>query len=256
MTLSRWLGFGAGEAGALVQSFWHGPVLTPYERLSIKSFIDCGHRFRLYTYDLRLDVPDGCEVADAAAILPEDRVFFYPGDRGRGSVAAFANLFRYKLLHDRGGWWVDTDIVCQARRLPGARYVFGYQSDGSINNAVLKCPAGSRLMQRCHEAAAAEGEDLRWGVTGPLLLSRLVIEQRLERFVADSRAFYPYDWREACLPLDPDFTARIEHACAGSTFVHLWNETLNRAGVDKTVPPPPGSYLAGLFARHGISFES
>lgn len=193
-------GVRAGEAGALVQSFWHGPVLTPYERLSIKSFIDCGHRFRLYTYDLRLDVPDGCEVADAAAILPEDRVFFYPGDRGRGSVAAFANLFRYKLLHDRGGWWVDTDIVCQARRLPGARYVFGYQSDGSINNAVLKCPAGSRLMQRCHEAAAAEGEDLRWGVTGPLLLSRLVIEQRLERFVADSRAFYPYDWREACLP--------------------------------------------------------
>ena len=29
-----------------------------------------------------------------------------------GSLAAFSNLFRYKLLLERGGWWVDTDVIC------------------------------------------------------------------------------------------------------------------------------------------------
>jgi hypothetical protein len=43
--------------------------------------------------------------------------------------------------------------------------------------------------------------------------------------------------------------------CVNATFVHLWNEMLRRAGIDKTAPPPEGSYLAGLFARHAVTFD-
>ena len=256
MTGWRWPRFGTGGGdGAIVQSFWHGAPLTPYERLSIKSFLDCGHRYRLFAYRPDLIAPEGCEIADAAEILPEDRVFFYKRGAGAGSVAAFANLFRYKLLFERGGWWVDTDVVCQTRRLPAARYVFGYEPDGTVNNAVLKCPRRARLMRRCMDAAIAKGDDIRWGESGPQLLSRVVAEERLERFVRDSRAFYPYNWPEAERALDPRHAFRLEALCVNATFVHLWNEILRRAGIDKTAPPPEGSYLAGLFTRHAVTFD-
>ena len=255
MTGWRWPRLGREGAVAVVQSFWYGPTMTAYERLSIKSFLDCGHRYRLFAYRPDLDVPEGCELADAAAILPEDRVFFYDRGKGRGSVAAFSNLFRYQLLFERGGWWVDTDVVCQSRRLPADRYVFGAQASGEVNCAVLRCPARSRLMRRCLEASLAKGTDIGWGETGPTLLSRLVAEERLGRFVKDGRVFYPYDWSEATRALDPAHAARLGLMSADATLVHLWNEMLRRAGVDKSAPPPAGSFLAGLFARHAVTFD-
>lgn len=33
----------------------------------------------------------------------------------QGSYSAFSNQFRYTLLYDKGGWWVDTDVVCLRR---------------------------------------------------------------------------------------------------------------------------------------------
>src|SRR4051794_2405253 len=93
----------------LFQSFWWGP-LSPYERLCLNSFIDRGHTFDLYTYDPNLAVPAGVQLLDAAAILDQSEFFVYDNEPGRGSPSAFANLFRYKLLRDKGGWWVDTDV--------------------------------------------------------------------------------------------------------------------------------------------------
>lgn len=234
---------------AVVQSLWYGPALTPYEQLSIRSFLDCGHRYRLFTYRSDLEVPEGCEVADAAEILPEERVFFYKAGEGKGSVSAFSNLFRYKLLFERGGWWMDTDVICQTRRLPGGRYVFGRQSASESNSAILKCPVRSQVMRRCLEIAAEIGDNAVWGEAGPKLVSRLVAEERLGRFAKAGEAFYPYEWQDATRALDPRHTLWLTAVCANATFVHLWNEMLRRAGVDKTAPPPAGSYLAGLFCQ-------
>src|SRR5690348_5090275 len=93
----------------VIQGLWVGDRLSTMERLSIASFLALGHEYHLYVYRPVANVPAGTCVKDAREILPESMIFQY---RKRPSYAGFANFFRYKLLLDRGGWWVDTDAVC------------------------------------------------------------------------------------------------------------------------------------------------
>ncbi len=92
-----------------IQSLWIGSALSTMERLSLTSFVAAGHNVHLYTYDDVAGVPEGVELRDANAILPRSRIFRYAE---HDTVSGFSNFFRYKLLLERGGWWVDTDVVC------------------------------------------------------------------------------------------------------------------------------------------------
>jgi hypothetical protein len=96
-----------------IQMLWIGE-LSKLERMALASFVANGHIVHLYAYDELAGVPAGVQVIDAREILPEERIFRYGPEAGagEGSLANFANLFRYKLLYERGGWWVDADVVC------------------------------------------------------------------------------------------------------------------------------------------------
>ena len=76
--------FPATPGRPLAQSLWVGRKLRWIERLAIKSYLDNGWRFQLYAYDDPDNVPDGCEVLDAAAIIPAKDVF---RERSVGSPA-------------------------------------------------------------------------------------------------------------------------------------------------------------------------
>ena len=76
------------------KTFWHGEALSPYEILSLVSFLRNGLSVELYSYDGDLTVPGGVTLLDAAQILPESRLRFYQPDEGVGGVALFSNLFR------------------------------------------------------------------------------------------------------------------------------------------------------------------
>lgn len=52
------------------QSFWHGRPLSAYEQLALRSFLDLGHEFVLFTYDAELEVPAGVRVERAESVLP------------------------------------------------------------------------------------------------------------------------------------------------------------------------------------------
>src|SRR5262245_20560095 len=149
---------------AVFRSFWHGKPLSPYQQLCLKSFVDHGHEFILYSYD-RIDVPAGIEFRDAAELFPRDRVFFYSSGPGAGSVSAFSNLFRYRLLHDHGGWWTDADIVCLSRDAPEDDIVFGWQdrSRALIGSAILKFPREHRLVAELYKTAQEMGNQVEWG---------------------------------------------------------------------------------------------
>ena len=111
--------------------------------LCVKSFIDHGHEYDLYSYD-SVAVPDGVRVLDANEILPRSEIFFYRQGDAKGSVAAFANMFRYRLLMLRGGWWVDTDVLCLSSKAPEGEIFIERESEDLICNAVTKFPAGHR----------------------------------------------------------------------------------------------------------------
>ena len=109
------------------RSFWFGGDLSPVEHLCLKSFIAHGHRFQLYAYEEVGNVPRGCELLDAATVVPRDQLFLYAHGDHAGTPAGFANLFRYTLLDRDGGWWVDTDVLCLRSKIAEPDHVFAMQ---------------------------------------------------------------------------------------------------------------------------------
>src|SRR4051812_19813754 len=93
----------------IIRGLWIGAELSVMERMSIASFLAHGHEYHLYVYDDVKYVPKGALVRDANEILPSSMIFQYKHSK---SYAGFANFFRYQLLLQKGGWWVDTDVVC------------------------------------------------------------------------------------------------------------------------------------------------
>jgi hypothetical protein len=87
---------GSGENSRRSSSCRSGPSSRP------------GHRYELYVYDEVDNIPDGCHVLDAASVIDRPEVLVHQSERHFGAVTGFANVFRYLLLHELGGWWVDT----------------------------------------------------------------------------------------------------------------------------------------------------
>jgi hypothetical protein len=108
----------------IIQSLWIGNKLSVMEQLSISSFLQNGHSFHLYIYDDVEGIPNGTTIKDANKILPSSKIFKY---KNHDSYAGFANLFRYKLLLERGSYWVDTDIICLKPFQDKTEYVFAGQ---------------------------------------------------------------------------------------------------------------------------------
>jgi hypothetical protein len=235
-----------------VQSLWIGPELSPFEFLCIQSFLAHGHAFDLYVYGEVANVPAGCNLRDARTILGEDRVFVHHQGDERGSVAGFSDLFRYKLLQDRGGWWVDTDVVCLVDRLPDVAVALAREDETQVNGAILKFPPGHPAMTYAYARASDIGTSMTWGAIGPVLLTQLVARFDLGHALAATRSFYPIHYSESDMLIDPERCLEVTERTRDATFLHLWNEIFRRAGYDKRLRPPRGSYLHGLMASHGM----
>jgi Alpha 1,4-glycosyltransferase conserved region len=234
------------------QSFWWGTALSPYEVLCLKSFIACGHGFDLYTFDPNIIAPAGVRVCDASELIMEDQFFVYENGFGKGSPAAFANLFRYKLLIERGGWWSDTDIVCLSEKVPDFDEFFARQDTKVINNALLYFKAHDPVMEFCFDEAVKLGRNVRWGDAGPHLLTRALQQSGRSDRAARAETCYPLHWKEALEVLRPSQASALAERTRSSLFLHLWNERFRAAGVEKTQIPPKNSLLRGLIDRHQV----
>ena len=231
---------------------WLGPSLSTLERLSLVSYLAQGHEVHLYVYEQPLGVPAGVQLKDAASVLPADRIFTY-GPRagpGAGSVAAFSNLFRYKLLLDRGGWWSDTDMVCLRPLQFDAPYVLSWQNEQLLNTALILAPRGCELMAQLYAAAEERGRDVAWGETGPVLFTEKVLLLKLDRFALPPDVFYPIPWQEALRLFEEDPAGSVRTAVGKAWAVHFWNEIARRAGLDKDGAFPVTSVYEDLKRRY------
>jgi hypothetical protein len=233
------------------QSFWFGSDLPAYQRLAAQSFIDFGFRYTLYSYQ-KFDVPNGVDLRDAREILPEDRVFFCGA---HGSVSAFSDLFRYHLLHEVGGWWIDADVVCLSEKVPEADIFLGWESEEWIASAILKVPKHHRFARDLRDAAERAGTNIAWGQIGPHLVTRLAKEHGLLDLVSPQATSFPVQWMDALHLLIPQRRDQIRQQVKNAPFLHIWNEMLRRAVVFTWMAPPPGSFIAELFDRHGVGFH-
>jgi hypothetical protein len=235
------------------QSFWHGGPLSPYEQFCLKSFIDWGHAVDLYTYDMKLRVPPDVRVCDARDLVAQDEVFVYQAEGfGKGSPSAFSNYFRYKLLAEKGGWWIDTDVVCLSDRIPMGDEFFARQDAEFVAPGTMYFVPGHPVMLKCLEQAKNLGRNVKWGDTGPRLFTRVLSQQGRLHQAASASLCYPVHYSKALDVLRPSSSAALFADINSALFLHVWNSTLVHLGIDKSFRPPQGSLLRMLADRHPV----
>lgn len=215
----------------IIQSLWIGAELSVMERLSIASFLAHGHEYHLYVYEDVQLLPEGTRIKDGNDILPSSMIFQY---RDFKSYAGFSNFFRYKLLMECGGWWVDTDMVCLQPFAFADDYVFASElNEGSevTSSGAIKAPAASAVMTYAWQTCQSKDvKNLVWGETGPRLIGEAVRRFSLDQFRQPARAFCPLsycDWNKVLQP------GEIQSFGDDTYALHLWNEMWRRAALDK-----------------------
>lgn len=244
-------------------TLWIGDALGPVERACLKSIVRQGHKVALYCYREPDGVPPDVEVRDAEAVLPEREILFHRN----GSVAIFADWFRYELQRRALGTWVDTDVYLLKPLDIDRPYLFGEEEPGLINNAVLRLPPDSPLLAallelfetrkvarwlpwryylsaRIREIVSGRGDlsRLPFGSTGPFALTTAARHFGLMSEVLPSEVFNPVPWQKAAWIRDPNIS--FESVTTDRTVgVHLWNECIKQF---KNDPAPSGSFLNRL----------
>ncbi len=232
----------------VVQAFWFGPVST-MERLSVASFLAHGHGVHVYTFGKLSGLPAGAEIKDASEVLPPRSRWRRAVYRdSRGSFSGYSNMFRYKLLLERGGWWVDLDTVCLQPFEFADDYIFATEPDQTLGSAVFRVPAGSEVMAYAFERCLAMGkEGRRWGAMGPRLLREAVEYCGLTSFAVDPSVFMPVDWPDWKSYLDPNRDWEFQPQ---TRAVHLWNSLWVKDGRDRNATYPAACLYETLKSRY------
>lgn len=243
-------------------SLWVGPRLDYLERLCLASAAAAGHPFTLWSYDPdKLEgVPPGTDLRDAAEVMPRERLLRY---RDSGSVALGANLWRIELLAKGLGCWVDMDFIF-LKPFDFGDYIFGWEYENWINNAVLYAPKDSPMVAdlqaipqpnrrppwygprrtlhfywRRFREGRIELEDYPWGTFSAGLVTHVVKTNKLQGKAQPPEVFYPVRWKDARALYEP--AALVEGMVRPETCaVHMWNSRLQGL---KEKPPAPGSYV-------------
>ena len=247
------------NAPTVFQGFWHGPPLGPVRAACLDSFVRCGHAFELYVYD-EIEVPRGVVLRDAVEIIPRSAIFYYENvHTGKKDLGPFSDLFRYKLLFDRGGWWSDVDTVCLSAQIPkvGRAWAGEYPEvhAEAIGTSQLALPCGDPLAkllyERCLELSK-KNLHVRESL-GPLLLSATIGELRLPRDVfGDPDKFYPMRWIEMFKLWLPEYADDLADRAARALFMPIYQSVLQSAGLAWGPLPPRGSFLARVCDEAGI----
>jgi len=225
-----------------VQALWIGSRLSNIEKMSSKSFLANGYDYHLYCYEDIDNVPDGVKILDANSIIPESEIFAYKSGAGKGSYSAFSNLFRYKLIYEKGGFWADTDVISLNKiNFEYSDYIFSQEIESiyenrprglAIASSFFYCEKKSKLMSDCYDICMSKDKDrVVWGEIGPKLLGQKITEMNLYDFAKPYDFFNPVPWNQVEYLFKPNVNLDpIKEHCY---CIHLWNEMWRRKNIDK-----------------------
>ena len=228
-----------------INMFWRGGKLPPLAQACIQSFISHGHPVRVHAYDI-LTLPAGAVLEDAREIIAaEDPLHQILADR----VASFSDCFRYALLHQRGGWWVDTDVVCLTSHLPHEGRAWAEQDRQYLANAILRFPKDDPLCERLATLARRRAAQfISYNSLGPDLLTEVLSSYEGPRF-GSRETFYPLDWREAYYLYLPELRSEVVRRTKGALFLHCWANRLRKLGIHPERSAPTESFLADILRQ-------
>lgn len=225
----------------VIQGLWIGSALSAMEITCLQSYYDHGHEFHLYSYHPINDVPKTVIQKEANDIIPYEQLPYTQF----ASLAAFSDFFRYKLLYEKGGYYVDMDTVCLREFDFDYDHVFASEdtlptrnSTGTLGSephptgSFIRAPCRSDVMRwcwdECMKVAPAEAQR-PWGRVGPQLLKRAIENFSLQARVELPSVFCPVPWWQVDRFIFEDISACIR----GSYGVHLWSEMWKRRGINR-----------------------
>ena len=236
----------SGDDG-VIHTFWHGGELSPLAHACLQSFLTRGHTLRVHCYQ-PFDPPAGATLEDAREVVALDDPMFQFSKPD--TITQFSDYFRYQLLHQRGGWWVDTDVYCLTDVLPDDAYAWAEEEPGVINNAILKFPKGDPLCGRLVALAQSRAHaSMPWGVLGPALVTEVLRPSGAVDPAERRSAFYPIHWLEAHFLWLPEFKHVVVERAIEAKFIHCWAQALAKMGIDVRRVPPAGSFLSDMLRQ-------
>lgn len=175
----------------IIQSLWIGDTFSNIELLTLYSFLSHGHIFHLYTYNpITNKLPEEVILKDANLIIPSSQIFSYKKTNqfghGKGSLGGFSDIFRYKLLYEQGGWWVDMDVTCLKPFNFEEDYIFRTHQTLKVVGNIMKCPPKSNLMKLCFEQAESSIDENNCDWHKPIqILNNNIEKLNLNKFIKD-----------------------------------------------------------------------
>lgn len=235
------------------QAFWHGCPLPLLQWACLKSFITRGQRVQLYVYD-EIEVPEGIELVRADTVLPRSEIFHFRNpSSGELDLGPFSDLFRFKLLWQKGGWYVDTDVICNTDDFPACEFAWARElpelSPNAIGTSQIRFPAGDATVKLLW----SECDKLKEAFTireelGPRLLSRVLAELSTPvSHLGTTALFYPLRWIEAYKLWLPGCESEVVAKSRRSLFINCYNSLFSYMELTKTGIPPRGSFLMRFY---------
>ncbi len=272
-----------------IRSLWIGSDLSRLEHLCIKSYLYYGHRFELFVYNPNIkNVPSGAHIMDANEIIEEKNIF-----KSQNSFALFSDWFRFKLLHDYGGIWVDMDLICLKRFDFQKQVVLCGEHANILSTGFIKLPKKSevsrKMLDRVKNSWQYAGlksfpekvinrllldnyrkfkfkpkrfEDLynyiSWGaVAGPKGFTKVLKESDVDSLVLNPQVMYPIKW-QSWLSIFYEPIRDVDPGLGSSYAIHLWaNKYKTHQGFSKNGPFKKGSIIDHLLTKYEVekSFE-
>lgn len=259
----------------LLQSFWHGRPLGWVERACLRSMVAQGHAVHLYSFDPVENLPEGVVNMDAEEVTPRTSLFQFDGVLGLaniGSFAPFSDWFRYNLIRQTDGLWIDTDAYLLSPLIFLRRHVYAWESKRVVGAGILGLPRDSEILgtliaymtppiefspwvpEQVRKAALEKLDGaplhvgaLRYASWGPPALSWAVRHHRKAWMALPGSSFYPVHFSafdDFILP-EEELLARFGPEVRS---VHLFGSILNQKFKGR---PPEGSFLDRIW-REGV----
>ena len=226
-------------------SLWIGNPLSKVEQTALASFIYHKHFFTLFVYDMKLQVPAGVIKEDANKIIPESEIF-----KVQNSFGPFADMFRYKMIKETGLTWTDTDSICLRPDWNFGDYLFGFEEDDRLANGILRMPQESDLINfLIKNSSKYDKNKIVWSEIGPLLVTKGAKKFNVLKYAQPPEVFYPihfWQWKKIW---KKDYRNEVIEKCKDSHTLQIWNQFLNREGIDKN-NLPKGSAIDYLHNKY------
>ena len=234
-----------------VQSLWVGNKLSELEILCIKSFQKNGHKFHLYTYNKIKNLPPKVIVKDANNIILKKNLFTH-----KSSFLPFSDLFRYKLLYDKGGYWVDMDMICLRPFRFRQKFVFSAErtiqkgpyrnreSKEVPHNGILKAPKNSEFYKELYLYCLDRTKKINKNTSLLVHMKNMIKDYKYEKYVQSANTFCPLDWwhtKDAFYPpcCESKYGTsgyKLEDVIKGPYSVHFWRSIMvkrHKIDIDK-----------------------